>query len=118
MPRSEAGSTTTEPSTAPSCTSSHCASTNTWSDGPCRNSSDCGGSHSKRGPGSMLHDSKTPGSLPTGTFFRSLPTDLQEPDEPRGSRPVLREPGGAIPPGYSTRHHLERRVRSSNWCDG
>ena len=26
-----------------------------------------------------------------------------EPDEPRGSRPVLREPGGAIPPGYSPR---------------
>jgi hypothetical protein len=26
---------------------------------------------------------------------------LMEPDEPRGSRPVLREAGGAIPPAYS-----------------
>src|ERR1035437_233921 len=58
----------------------------------------------------MLHDSKTPGSLPTGIFFRSLPTDLQEPDEPRGSRPVLREPGGAIPPGYSTASSANRVV--------
>jgi len=26
----------------------------------------------------------------------------EEPDEPRGSRPDLRGPGGEIPPGYST----------------
>ncbi len=29
-----------------------------------------------------------------------------EPDEPRGSSPVLREPGGAIPPGYSPHRWL------------
>ena len=35
-PRYEAGSTITGPSTAPSCMSSHGASTSTWSDGPCK----------------------------------------------------------------------------------
>ncbi len=38
--RSEAGSTTTEPSTVPSCTSSHGASTSISFDGPCASSND------------------------------------------------------------------------------
>ena len=41
-PRSEAGSTTTGPSIAPSCISSPSASMNISSDGPCRSSSACG----------------------------------------------------------------------------
>ena len=41
-PRCAAGSTITEPSTAPSCSSSHGASTSTWAGGPCRSSSDSG----------------------------------------------------------------------------
>ena len=35
--------------------------------------------------------------------------DLWEPDDGRLSRPVLREPGGEIPPGYSTRLHNDAR---------
>src|SRR5690606_40592804 len=37
----------------------------------------------------------------TGNLTPILKAGGWEPDEPRGSRPVLREPGGAIPPGYS-----------------
>jgi len=88
-PRSEAGSTITEPSIAPSCLSSQGASTSIWSDGPCRSSSDCEGSLSWHGTGCVRNNSAIPGSSPTGTFSQPLPTDLQEPDEPRGSRPVL-----------------------------
>src|ERR1019366_9138016 len=90
------------PSIAPSCISSHGASTSIWSDGPRRSSSDCEGSLSWHGTGCVRNNSAIPGSSLTGTFSQPLPTDLQEPDELRGSRPVLREPGGAIPPGYST----------------
>jgi hypothetical protein len=37
----------------------------------------------------VRNNSAIPGSSPTGTFSQPLPTDLQEPDELRGSRPVL-----------------------------
>src|SRR5262245_22045347 len=50
-PRCEAGSTTTEPSTAPSCASWHGASTSTSSRGPCTNSNGSGASTPKRWPG-------------------------------------------------------------------
>ena len=46
--RCEAGSTTTGPSTAPSCTPWHGASTSTSFDGPCRSSNDCGASRPRR----------------------------------------------------------------------
>jgi hypothetical protein len=37
----------------------------------------------------VRNNSAIPGSSPTGTFSQPHPTDLQEPDELRGSRPVL-----------------------------
>ena len=40
--------------------------------------------------------------LLTGTCSHSPQADLWEPYDGRLSRTVLREPGGAIPPGYST----------------
>jgi RNA-directed DNA polymerase len=49
--KSGAGSTTTEPSTAPSCASWHGASTSTSPGGPCRSSSDSAASTPKRWPG-------------------------------------------------------------------
>jgi hypothetical protein len=51
IPRSRAGSTITEPSTAPSCASWHGASTSTWPGGPCTSSSDSAASTPKRWPG-------------------------------------------------------------------
>jgi len=40
------------------------------------------------------------GSLPIGGSSRHRMADLWEPDDGGPSRPVLREPGGEIPPGY------------------
>src|ERR1019366_3382502 len=41
-------------------------------------------------------------SLLIGGLLQPPDVDLWEPDDGRLSRPVLREPGGEIPPGYST----------------
>src|SRR5260370_10243932 len=101
MPRCEAGSATTEPSTAPGCIPSHRASTSTWSGGPCRSTSDCAAGPSRPGPGWTLSVSVSPGSSSTGTSSRAPKVGLWEPGEGRPSRRVLREPGGAIPPGHS-----------------
>ena len=99
--RREAGSATTEPSTAPGCIPSQRASTSTWSGGPCRSTSDCAAGPSGPGPGWMLSVSASPGSSSTGTSSRAPKIGLWEPGEGRPSRRVLREPGGAIPPGHS-----------------
>jgi hypothetical protein len=45
-------------------------------------------SHIECGPGYTLLASATPSSSFTGICLRPQPTDLQEPDESRGSRPV------------------------------
>src|SRR3974390_964501 len=63
--------------------------TSTWSDGPCISSSDCEGSLSWHGTGCVRNNNASPGSPATGPFSQPLPIDLQEPDELRGSRPVL-----------------------------
>lgn len=42
--------------------------------------------------------------MPTGTFSRPPEAGLWEPYDGRLSRTVLREPGGAIPLGYSPKH--------------
>ena len=84
----------------PSWTSSHGASTSTSSGGPCTSSSDCGEGPCGPGPGCNEFVSDSPGSSPTGTSSHSPTVGLWEPGEGRLSRRVLREPGGAIPPGH------------------
>ena len=64
MPRSEAGSTITGPSTAPSCIPSRCASTSIWSDGPCGSSNDCEGSLSWHGTGCVRTTAQSPALRP------------------------------------------------------
>jgi RNA-directed DNA polymerase len=88
-------------STSPSCTPSSNASTITSSDGPARNT---GGSE----PAPNGHEPGWPPSLdvrptcsPTGCSEHDPAAGQREPCEPRGSRTVRREPGGAIPPGHS-----------------
>ncbi len=92
------------PSTAPSCTPSHGASTSTSSGGPCTSSSDCGASPAGPGTGWPLPVSVSPSSSPTGTLSLPPEAGLWEPYDGRLARTVLREPGGAIPPGYLPPH--------------
>ena len=92
---------TTEPSTAPSWASSHCASTSTSSDGPCTSSNDCAAGPTRRGPGCGMPGSGNQRSSPTGTSSRSLPAGLWGPDDRRLSRPVPREREGEVPSRYS-----------------
>ena len=49
----------------------------------------------------MQHGCGNPPCSPTGISSRHQHAGLWEPDDGRLSRPVLREPGGEIPPGYS-----------------
>src|SRR5581483_8011001 len=97
----EAGSTTTEPSTAPSCASWPGASTTTWSDGPCRSSNDSGADTPERSTGWSVYTTTSQPYSPTGNSPHRYAADPWEPDDGRLSRPVLREPGGETPPGYS-----------------
>ena len=85
----------------PSCTPSHGTSTSISFAGLRRNSNDYAGVLPRRGPGWMRFDNTSPGSSPTGIFSRPPEAGLREPYDGRLSRTVLREPGGAIPPGYS-----------------
>ena len=105
-PRSEAGSTTTGPSTAPSCTPLLCASMSISFDGQCRRSNDCGASQQRPGPGWMPSDSTSPASLPTGICSHAPTADLWGPDEARVSRPVLREREGEVPSRHSPKPHV------------
>jgi hypothetical protein len=115
--RREAGSATTEPSTAPGCIPSHCASTSPWSGGPCRSTSDCAAGPSGPGPGWILSVRASPGSSSTGTSSRAPRVGLWEPGEGRPSRRVLREPGGAIPPGHSPGYVSSARLRAEQSAD-
>ena len=90
-PRSEAGSTTTEPSTAPSCIPSQHASTNISSDGRCRSSNDCEANPPKHGDGSTLPVSASHNSSLTGTSLLQPNAGLWEPYDGRLSRTVLTE---------------------------
>ena len=65
--KSEAGSTTTGPSTAPSCVSSHGGSTSTSPAGPCRNSSDSAASTPGRWSGCRRSTSTSQTCSPTGS---------------------------------------------------
>jgi hypothetical protein len=99
--KSGAGSTITEPSTAPSCASSHGVSTSISPGGPCRNSSDSAASTPKRWPGCRRCISTSLACSPTGSSSRSPKAGLWGPDDGRLSRPVLRAAGGEIPPADS-----------------
>ena len=87
-PRYEAGSTITEPSTAPSCASSHGASTSTSPGGPCTSSNGSAAGTPKRWPGCKRSTSTSPAYSPTGGLSPSPPTGLWGPDDGRPSRPV------------------------------
>src|SRR6185437_7554573 len=100
-PRSRAGSTITEPSTAPSCASWHGASTSTSSGGPCTSSSDSAASTPKRWPGCRRSASTSHACSPTGSSSRSPKAGLWGPDDGRLSRSVLRAAGGETPPADS-----------------
>ena len=69
--KSGAGSTITEPSTAPSCASSHGASTSTSPGGPCTSSNDSAASTPKRWPGCRRSTSTSRACSPTGSSSRS-----------------------------------------------
>ena len=97
----EAGSTITEPSTAPSCVSWHGASTSTSPGGPCTSSSDSAASTPRRWPGCRRCISTSRACSPTGSSSRSPKAGLWGPDDGRLSRPVLRAAGGEIPPADS-----------------
>jgi group II intron reverse transcriptase/maturase len=119
---SPGGSTTTGASTAPGWSASCGGSTTTWSGGPAANTtSGCATASAARwnywpGP---------PGAIPacsrTGGSARVLTAGQWEPDESRGSCPVLREPGGAIPPGHSPSarvHRIQGRSRGDQTAAG
>ena len=96
-----AGSIITGPSTAPSCASSPGVSMSTSLDGPCRSSNDLGASTSGRWNGCSGCTAANRLCSLIGSLSHSLHVGLWGPDDERLSRPVLREPGGEIPPGHS-----------------
>src|SRR5690348_10465710 len=109
-PRCEAGSTTTEPSTAPSCASSHGASTSTSPGGPCTSSNGSGESTPKQWPGCKRSTATSHGCSPTGNSSPSPPAGLWGPDDGRPSRPVPRAAGGETPPADSPGLRITRVI--------
>jgi RNA-directed DNA polymerase len=100
-PKSGDGSTTTGASTARSWFGCSDGSTSTSSDGRDGNTSDCAATPAKHaGCWSPSSDASQTCSL-IGGSARALTAGRWEPDELRGSRPVLRAPGGETPPGDS-----------------
>src|ERR1022692_5074405 len=103
-------------STAPGCSTSCGGSTPTWSGGHAGNTTNgCATASAARwncwpGPHCGL-----PGCSRTGGSAHVLTAGQWEPDESRGSSPVLREPGGEIPPG-SRRTGLEPLDSSGSHC--
>ena len=73
IPRCEAGSTTTGPSTAPCCTPWQRASTSISCDGPCRSSNDCAAGQPGRGGGWTPFDGASPPCSRTGTCCHTTP---------------------------------------------
>ena len=91
----------TDASTAPSCTSSHGASTSTWPDGPCTSSNDSAASSFVRCSGCERSTNTSQTCSPTGNSPPSPPAGLWGLDDGRSSRPVLRAAGGENPPADS-----------------
>src|SRR3954464_12510726 len=95
------GSTTTGASTSPGCSTSCGGSTGTSRGGPAASSNGSDVGKDVRWAGWPRSPGDLRGCSRTGVSAHVLMAGQWEPDEPRGSSPVLREPGGAIPPGYS-----------------
>jgi hypothetical protein len=93
-----AGSTITGPSTAPSCASSPGASMSILFDGPCKSSNDLEASTSGQQNGCNGSTVTSLTFSPIGSLSRLLHAGLWGPDNGRLLRPVLREPGAAMPP--------------------
>src|SRR4051794_17707636 len=96
--RCRAGSTTTDASTSPGCSTSSAGSTPTWCTGPARNTNGCATRSAVQWPGWPRSPDDLPACSHTGASAHVPTAGRWEPDESRGSRPVLREPGGANPP--------------------
>ena len=107
--RSGAGSTTTDASTAPSCTSSHGASTSTWPDGPCTSSNDSAASSLGRCLAAEGVSTPARPVRPLAARRRSPQAGLWGPDDGRPSRPVLRAAGGETPPADSPASRSDSR---------
>jgi hypothetical protein len=97
-PKSGDGPTTTGASTARSWSGFSDGSTNTSSDGRDGNTSGCAAPPPRRKGSWPPSTDASPACSPTGGSARAPKAGRWEPDELRGSRPVLRAPGGAIPP--------------------
>ena len=100
-PKSRDGSTSMGASTAPSWSGYSDGSTNTSSDGRHGNTSGCAATPPKHAGSWLPSSDASPACSPTGGSACAPTAGRWEPDELRGSRPVLRAPGGAIPPGDS-----------------
>lgn len=87
--------------TSPGCIRLSGRSTSTWSVGPWGSIGGCAAGSGGRGSGWRASPGVSPISSPTGGSACGREAGQWEPDEPRGSRRVLREPGGEISPGHS-----------------
>jgi len=99
------GSTSTGASTARSWSGCSDGSTNTSFVGPAANTSGCAATPPKHAGSWPMSSDASPACSRTGGSARAPTAGRWEPDELRGSPPVLRAPGGAIPPGDSPRCH-------------
>src|ERR1700688_2763809 len=109
MRLSAAGSTTTGATTSRLFTRPYGTSTGYWRDGLIGSSSLYGAIGGERSNGLPASRGDSHRCLCTGGCYRDT-AEQWEPDEVRASRPVLRAPGGEIPPGDSPYHRLPTPV--------
>src|SRR6266508_432216 len=98
-------------STSPSCSTSSVGSTGIWCGGPAGNISGSNAGNGVRWHGWPISPDDLPACSRTGGSVHVLMAGQWEPDEPRGSSPVLRAAGGAIPPADSP----PARVTEGDW---
>jgi len=92
------GPTSMGASTAQRWSGSSDRSTNTSFVGPAGNTSGCAGIPPRREGSWLTSTDASRGCSRTGSLARAPAAGRWEPDELRGSRPVLRAPGAAMPP--------------------
>src|SRR5262249_57338364 len=82
------------------------------SGGPCGNTNACAAVPPERAGSSLTSPDGSPACSRTGASACALTAGRWEPGEPRGSRRVLRAPGGETPPGDSPRRALQEPTAS------
>jgi hypothetical protein len=85
--------------------------------GPNASTSGCGATPPRRAGSWSTCSSVSPDSSPIGDSARAPTAGRWEPGESRGSRRVLREPGGATPPGHAP-GCLASAARDCIWLRG